>query len=164
MYGLPIYTNNDSSDIKVDNNNALNKETSVPEVEIVSDGDYNMDSSGGDSNDIVPTAEDDKGSILAATNKVGISLLGSSELHNRNLGGLLIADKNIHIGKEPDEIKSADTKFSSSINSVEDDITTRTAATTKIQHLFKEYRLQQCILRKIAAAENVGMPKIVISS
>ena len=30
MYGLPIYTNNDSSDIKVDNNNALNEETSVP--------------------------------------------------------------------------------------------------------------------------------------
>ena len=51
---------------------------SVPEVEIVSDGDYNMGSSGGDSGDIVPTAEDDKNSILADTDKVGISLLGSS--------------------------------------------------------------------------------------
>jgi len=109
---------------------------------------------GGDSGDIVPTAEDDKGSILAATNKVGISLLGSSELNNRNLGGLLIGDENIHIGKEPDEIKSADTEFSSSINSAEDGITTKIAAATKIRHLFKEYCTQRIfILRKIADAD-----------
>jgi len=136
---------------KLDNNEL--RAVSVPEVEIVSDGDYNMGSSGGDSGDIVPTAEDDKNSILADTDKVGISLLGSSELNN-NSGGLLIGDKNIHIGKEPDEIKSADTKFNSSINSVEGDISTHNAAATKIRHLFKEYCMQRIfILRKIAAAD-----------
>jgi len=148
LYGLTAspdtITKSDINELRV---------VSVPEVEIVSDGDHNMGSSGGDSGDIVPTAEDDKGSILAATDKVGIGLLGSSELSNRNSGGLLIADESIHVGKEPDEIKSADTEFSSSIDSVEEDITTRIAAATKIQHLFKEYRSKQCIVRKIAAAE-----------
>ena len=75
LYGPPIQTKG----IKVDNNNTLKDELSVPEIEIVSDGDYNMGNSGGDSGDIVPTAEDDKNSILAVTDKVGISLLGSSE-------------------------------------------------------------------------------------
>jgi len=113
-----------------------------------------MGSSGGDSGDILPTAEDDKNSILADTDKGGISLLGSTELNNRNSGGLLIGDENIHIGKEPDEIKSADTKFSSSINSAEDGITTKIAAATKIRHLFKEYCTQRIfILRKIADAD-----------
>ena len=46
---------------KSDNNEL--RVISVPEVEIVSDGDYNMGSSGGDSGDIVPTTEDDKDSI-----------------------------------------------------------------------------------------------------
>jgi len=146
---------------KSDNNEL--RVVSVPEVEIVSDEGYNMGSSGGDSGDIVPTAEDDKDSILADddkdsiladTDKVGISLLGSSDLNNRNSGGLLIGDENIHIGKEPDEIKSADTEFSSSINSAEDGITTKIAAATKIRHLFKEYCTQRIfILRKIADAD-----------
>jgi len=38
----------------------------------------------GDSGEIVPTTEDNKDSILAATDRVGISLLGSSALNNRN--------------------------------------------------------------------------------
>jgi len=57
----------------------------------VSDEDYSMVSSGEDNGDINPTTEDVKGSISAATDKVGISLLGSSEL-NKNSVGLCIAD------------------------------------------------------------------------
>jgi len=152
LYGFPAPRNNKDTITKSDNNELMIK--SVSEVEIVLDGDYNMGSSGGNSGDIVPTAEDDKGSILAATDKVEVNLLGSSELNNRNSGGLLIGDENIHIEKEPDEIKSADTKFSSSINSAEDGITTKIAAATKIRHLFKEYCTQRIfILRKIADAD-----------
>jgi len=42
-----------------------------------------MTISGGDNVDIVPNTEDDKGDILAATDKVGSTLLGSNELNNR---------------------------------------------------------------------------------
>ena len=98
---------------------------------------------GGDSGDIVPNTEDDKGNILAATDKVGSTLLGSNELNNRNLGGLLIADEidinlpdeidiNSPIVTEPDDIKSADATLSSNIiNGAEVD-TTKIAATVNV--------------------------------
>ena len=52
---------------------------SVPVADILSAGVSNLGSSGGDIADIVPTAEDDKGSILAATDKVEVNILSSSE-------------------------------------------------------------------------------------
>jgi len=95
---------------------------------------------GGDSGDNVPTTEDVKDSILAATDKVGINILGSSELNNGNSVELLIAgeidinlpdeiDINSPIVTEPDDINSADATISSNIiNGAEDDITTKIAA------------------------------------
>ena len=94
----------------------------------------------GDSGDNVPTTEDDKDSILAAMDKVGINILGSSELNNGDSVELLIADEininlpdeidiNSPIVTEPDDINSADATLSSDIiNGAEDDITTKIAA------------------------------------
>jgi len=95
----------------------------VPDAISIEDG---MPINRGDSGDIVPTTEDDKDSILAATDKVGINLLGSSELNNGNSVTLLIADEidinlpdeidiNSPIVTEPDVINSASATLSSNI-------------------------------------------------
>jgi len=90
LYGFPTSRNNKNTITKLDNNELTDEPAS--EGKIVSDEDYSMVSSGEDNGDINPTTEDVKGSITsAATDKVGISLLGSSEL-NKNLVGLCIAD------------------------------------------------------------------------
>ena len=100
----------------------------------------------GDSSDIVPTTEDDKDSILAATDKIGTNLLGNSELNNGDSVELLIADEidinlpdeidiNSPIVTEPDDINSADATLSSNIiNGAENDIASKIAATNKCRN------------------------------
>ena len=98
----------------------------------------------GDSGDIVPTTEDDKDSILADTDKIGINLLGNSELNNGDSVELLIADEidinlpdeidiNSPIVTEPDVINSADATLSSNIiNGAENDIASKISAANKV--------------------------------
>ena len=113
----------------------------VPDAISIEDG---MPIKRGDSGDIVPTTEDNKDSILAATDKVGISLLGSSEL-NRNSSGLLIADEidinlpdeidiNSPIVMEPDVISADVTLSSNIINGAENDIASKIAAANKCRN------------------------------
>ena len=77
LYGFPTSRNNKNTITKLDDNELTDESTS--ECKIVSDEDYSMDSSGEDNGDINPTTEDVKDSISAATDKVGISLLGSND-------------------------------------------------------------------------------------
>jgi len=116
----------------------------------------------GDSGDIVPTTEDDKDSILAATDKVGINLLGSSELNNGDSVELLIADEidinlpdeidiNSPIMTEPDVINSADAALSSNIiNGAENDIASKIAAANECRNA-KDLDLD--IIRKVMRRE-----------
>ena len=94
----------------------------------------------GDSGDIVPTTEDHKVSILADTDKVGINLLGNSELNNGDSVELLIADEiNINLPDEidinspimtgPDAINSADATLSS-----KNDIASKISAANKCRN------------------------------
>ena len=131
----------------------------VPDAISIEDG---MPINRGDSGDIVPTTEDDKDSILAATDKVGINLLGSSELNNGNSVALLIADEidinlpdeidiNSPIVTEPDDINSADATLSSNIiNGAEDDIASKIAAANKCRNA-KDLDLD--IIRKVMRRE-----------
>ena len=135
LYGFSTSRNNKNTITKLDNNELTDESTS--ECKMVSDEDCSIDGSGEDNGDINPTTEDVKDSISAATDKVGISLLGSSESNDK--GGLLIADEidinlpdeidiNSPIVIEPDEINSADATLNSDINGAEDDITTKIVA------------------------------------
>jgi len=131
----------------------------VPDAISIEDG---MPINRGDSGEIVPTTEDNKDSILAATDKVGINLLGSSELNNGDSVELLIADEidinlpdeidiNSPIVTEPDDINSADATLSSNIiNGAENDIASKISAANKCRNA-KDPDLD--IIRKVMRRE-----------